>query len=511
MKRNNYFILFALLFVLYGGKLNAQHVDAGPDQVLCAGETEVHLHADIGRVLTGRYRVESIPFSWDSDFTTAQDVMLSGAPLRTDDTYGDVITLPFPIYFYGQRYEQIVVGTNGDIIFESSIAGDFDSWSIDTSQLVPNQELPYWDGTSISFASIMGAYHDIDVGTFSAPATTELKYKTVGTAPNRKFIVIYNDIPHFDCTNLLTSQEIVFNESDFSIEVHVKNKPVCGTWNDGLATLGLQNKELQPNTCGNYPGDVTSPTLPNRNTGVWDVAEPNSEAYKFIPDANPVISWYDDNRNVVSHDADPTFNVDHTTTFTLEVNFEDCHGNTYSEFDEVTVTSVPVVQFDLPTTEMICAGDSITLDGTVQNATDFTTINYSWTDAGGNVLGTDPKLTVSQAGDYTVTVVVDGGCSASASENITVYPYKCEIPKGISPNGDSFNDNWVLDYLAQQTGIANLGIFDRRGVKVYEKKDYTHEFEGKNSDGNDLPAATYYYVIKLKDGSKKTGWLYLAR
>jgi len=86
-----------------------------------------------------------------------------------------------------------------------------------------------------------------------------------------------------------------------------------------------------------------------------------------------------------------------------------------------------------------------------------------------------------------------------------------EIPKGISPNGDSFNDNWVLDYLAQQTGIANLGIFDRRGVKVYEKKDYTHEFEGKNSDGNDLPAATYYYVIKLKDGSKKTGWLYLAR
>ena len=100
MKRNNYFILFALLFVLYGGKLNAQHVDAGPDQVLCAGETEVHLHADIGRVLTGRYRVESIPFSWDSDFTTAQDVMLSGAPLRTDDTYGDVITLPFPIYFY---------------------------------------------------------------------------------------------------------------------------------------------------------------------------------------------------------------------------------------------------------------------------------------------------------------------------------------------------------------------------------------------------------------------------
>jgi len=56
-----------------------------------------------------------------------------------------------------------------------------------------------------------------------------------------------------------------------------------------------------------------------------------------------------------------------------------------------------------------------------------------------------------------------------------------------------------------------LEIFDRRGVKVYEKENYTHEFEGKNTNGDELPAASYYYVIKLKDGRKLTGWLYLAR
>ena len=86
-----------------------------------------------------------------------------------------------------------------------------------------------------------------------------------------------------------------------------------------------------------------------------------------------------------------------------------------------------------------------------------------------------------------------------------------EVPQGISPNGDGLNDNWILDNLANQTGIAIVEIFDRRGVKVYEKKDYTHEFEGKNEKGNELPAASYFYVIKLKDDQRLTGWLYLAR
>jgi len=85
------------------------------------------------------------------------------------------------------------------------------------------------------------------------------------------------------------------------------------------------------------------------------------------------------------------------------------------------------------------------------------------------------------------------------------------VPQGISPNGDGLNDNWVLQYFANQTGIAKVEIFDRRGVLVYEKNDYIDEFVGKNNKGNDLPAATYYYIIKLKDGRKLTGWLFLAR
>ncbi len=511
MKRNNYFILLVLLFVF--SQLRAQHIDAGPDQVLCHDETEVTLHANIGRIITGRYRVEAIPFNWDGDFSTAQDVMLTdngtATPLRIDDRYGDAIDLPFPVYFYGERYDKIVVGSNGDIIFEPSVAGHYDAWSIDVGELIPNHTLPYWDDTAnLSFASIMGAYHDIDISV--QYPTEQLKYKTVGTAPNRKFIVIYNDIPQFSCNNLLTSQEIVFNENDFSFEVHIKNKPVCTTWNDGLATLGTQNEELLPNTCGNYPGDITSPTLPNRNTGVWQVDDTASEAYKFIPDANVQLKWYDANRNIVGTDVDVTVPISETTTYTLEATYEDCHQNLYSEFDEVTVYILPSLQVDLPEEEIICKDEVKTLDGTVQNASDYNNITYTWTDAAGNVIGNDPKLTINTSGEYTLTVDADN-CIVSYTDNVTPYPYKCQVPQGISPNGDHLNDKWVLDYLAEQRGIEKVEIFDRRGVKVYEKTDYTDQFEGKNDNGNDLPAASYYYVIKLNDGETLTGWLFLAR
>jgi len=38
---------------------------------------------------------------------------------------------------------------------------------------------------------------------------------------------------------------------------------------------------------------------------------------------------------------------------------------------------------------------------------------------------------------------------------------------------------------------------------VYEKENYEREFVGKDNDGNDLPAATYYYVLKINGNGRK--------
>ena len=95
----------------------------------------------------------------------------------------------------------------------------------------------------------------------------------------------------------------------------------------------------------------------------------------------------------------------------------------------------------------------------------------------------------------------------SAKNKVSEVSY--HIPEAISPNGDGYNDQWFLDSISAD--IDKVEIFDRRGVLVYDKSNYTNEFVGKNNNGNDLPAATYFYVIKLKNDKKITGWLYITR
>ena len=508
MKRN-FFILLMFLLAVFNTRIRAQHVDAGDDVYLCPGETTASLHAEVDcSVRTGTYTVEAIQFQWDRDLTNAQDVLdTTGAPLRTDDSYSDVITLPFTMSFFGQPYDQIVVGSNGDIIFESSVAGLYDSWTIDPTQLIPDQTLPYWSSGQ-SYGAVMGAYYDIDIGV-SYP-TEELKYKVEGTAPNRKFTIMYLDVPMFSCNSKLANQEIIFYESDCSIEVHIKTRPSC-SWNGNLSTLGIQNEELSPDTCGYYPGDVTSPGLPNRNTGTWTIDEMNPEAYRFKPDGNLSIRWMDANGNVVGTGEDIEVQPSGDTEYTVEITYEDCHGNSTTESDTVMVYVVPEPEVDLPEDGIICEGDTYTIDGTLLNENDYTDVVYTWKDENGVELADTPNLEITEAGEYTLTVETNGVCTKTFPPVKLKLYEACRIPEGISPNGDGLNDAFILDYYAGEFGIDTFQVFDRRGVLVYEKDSYVREFVGKDNDGNELPAATYYYVLKLLNGDKYTGWFQLIR
>ena len=90
---------------------------------------------------------------------------------------------------------------------------------------------------------------------------------------------------------------------------------------------------------------------------------------------------------------------------------------------------------------------------------------------------------------------------------LTVIVKNCFIQKGISPNGDGLNDNWDLSNF----DIDKVEIFNRYGTEVYSKRNYTNEWNGRSDNGNELPTATYYYVIFFKNNTTKTGWVYLNR
>ena len=91
-----------------------------------------------------------------------------------------------------------------------------------------------------------------------------------------------------------------------------------------------------------------------------------------------------------------------------------------------------------------------------------------------------------------------------------------QIPSAFSPNGDGNNDGWVIQ------GIENypnnkLEIWNRWGLKVYEKSNYQNEWVGQTSVGfrvgrtNVLPEGTYYYKLLVNDRVLFQGYIYLKR
>lgn len=104
------------------------------------------------------------------------------------------------------------------------------------------------------------------------------------------------------------------------------------------------------------------------------------------------------------------------------------------------------------------------------------------------------------------TVTVDNnGCLDT--EPFTVPNISCNIPKGVSPNGDGDNDEFDL------TGfnVRRLEIFNRYGTKVNSFTNYTKEWRGQSDSGNDLPDGTYYYVIEREGLKTATGWVQINR
>ncbi len=85
------------------------------------------------------------------------------------------------------------------------------------------------------------------------------------------------------------------------------------------------------------------------------------------------------------------------------------------------------------------------------------------------------------------------------------------VPQIITPNGDDINDYWEIaniDYFETN----NLKIFNRWGNEVYSANPYLNEWYGQSNKGIDLPDGTYFYILKLGNGTSDiTGYVIIHR
>lgn len=384
------FFLF-LSFSALGQAPGNPNVDAGPDITIdCAagGCTDINAaFLDIGE--TDTYTVSQIDYTPPFAF----DGLANSLNPNIDDAWSPVADLPFDFCFFGDVITQFQVGSNGVIRFDVDGTDTSNDWSF-------TDNLPNNSDDALGEANVFLPGHDIDP---SASDTEQIGYEVIGTAPNRVLVVAYFEVPMFSgsCNNLLATQMVVFYETTNVIDVYIQDKPVCPSWNDGNAVVGIQNND---GTIAFVP--------PGRNTSdsPW---ETTNEAWRFTPAGASVtdFTWMDESGAVIGDT--PTINVcpSGTQTYTAQVIYTNCNGDVVTVSDDINVISNQNFTLDLGNDQTLCDGDTFeivpTLTGNTAGAT------YLWSTG-----ETTSTITVDTTNTYSLTVTV-GSCSTTDSITVT--------------------------------------------------------------------------------------------
>ncbi|MCA1762008.1 MAG: gliding motility-associated C-terminal domain-containing protein [Flavobacteriales bacterium] len=136
---------------------------------------------------------------------------------------------------------------------------------------------------------------------------------------------------------------------------------------------------------------------------------------------------------------------------------------------------------------------------------------YEWgSDNGYESSSGDNQLNL-MAGNYFLVVKDDNMCTDTAFIELT-QPIPIELPNGISPNGDGFNDALLVRGL-EDFPNNRLLVFNRWGNQIYEESNYrnTSPWYGVNESGKEVPEGTYFVVVELEGRDNLRGYLEIRR
>ncbi|RIV51507.1 gliding motility-associated C-terminal domain-containing protein [Flagellimonas taeanensis] len=138
--------------------------------------------------------------------------------------------------------------------------------------------------------------------------------------------------------------------------------------------------------------------------------------------------------------------------------------------------------------------------------------NHQWESLGGNAVG-DLSQGMAVSNSF-----VPNDYEALTFGSANVPKQMMDLPNYLlTPNGDGINDFLKIDEL-EQSPHNHLRIYDRNGLLVFDKENYTNEFNGYATEGDmvinrgsGLPSGVYFYLVQLHDlNLEYQGYLYLA-
>lgn len=387
-----YFYFFTLMFLFLGSSSQTYCPYLGPDQTLPCGVNSTTLTADLSNCSgsstpreTNTYTVANIPFS----------PVVPGGNLVTlsDDSQDGPFPIGFTFCFFGNQYTQFWLGSNGWISFSGGQPNTF------TSAAIPNT------GANIPKNCIMGPWQDWHPGIGG-----QIRYQTIGTAPCRRLVVSWTNVPMYSCTNLNGTFQIILYEGTNIIENHITNKPNCPSWAGGTAVQGIHN----------LAGTVAF-VVSGRNSTQWTTT---NNAWRWTPNGNPIsptLVWYQVgnpipiatgvNTITVTPPQNGAYYTCHLTYGGCFTGYEICNTNGSSIIDTVFV--IPTINnmvINIISVDPLCFNDcnGLATANPINGTPQYT---YLWSPGG----QTGQTVTGLCPGIYMVTVTDSNGCITTNS------------------------------------------------------------------------------------------------
>jgi len=322
---------------------------------------------------------------------------------------------------------------------------------------------------------------------------------------------------------------------------------------------GCESEKLAITTTlstNNVPADDYSVMLCNTTLGNSMVINLTSYQANIITNPGIYTFTYTDNLgNPITNPSNYTLNAGSIVIHVKVSTVDGCFN-----IVRLSLTLNPKPEFNLPEKIDFCNGKTITLDAGSGYS------SYLW-----NTGATTQSITVSMAGNYSVTVTNSFGCqnTDNVQVNYTVLPeivavnisnnsatvilsatgnfeYSLDnftwqdsnifsnlnigeyivyvrtkggciigqksfsifnIPNTFTPNADGYNDKWKIAGLENYPG-TEIDVYDRRGVLVFKEIMTKKPLEWDGKlNGSPILTGNYWYIIKVSDSRVYSGWL----
>ena len=425
-----------------------------------------------GLIFAQNYTVSQIPFQ-----TYSANANVS---FNQDDVYSSIIPIGFNFTFFGNNYNQLIISSNGYINFNSSNASLFSPWNLNATQQIPNTTLP--------LNSFFGCYHDINNAVVATPPIVQsVTYGVVGSEPYRKFVVIFNNIPQFSCNNAaISSFQMVLYETLNTMDTQIQDKPLCSTWNSGLAMVGIMDAT---GTVGYTP--------PGRNTGAWTAHNEgwrfqlpvDNSSYKYIKcddDTDGFVAFNLDLIRTALNPAEPSLVVFYGSNIDLSSQTNPITGSSYtntSALNQTIVATDGTTNYTINLTVLDCNND-YDLDAVPTASEDTNSdgnLAYDDTDNDGipNFVDNDDDgdmvLTsfdyVFNKNNSTVVLDTDNDGIPNYLDNdddgdgiLTIYE---DYNGNHNPDDDDTNNNGILDYLESSIALSSQTNQLQNDINLY--------------------------------------------